>query len=121
MIFIVIPSASNLGLLLSIWRESKYHTSIYANEMISIPSSQTFRFGVVIFHLHQPMAFLYLSLYNTPGLAPHMNVLFWRPDSFPVSYANRDTWWNTWNRHSGSFGVDTEILSTNMKSSFHEY
>ena len=60
---------------------------------------------------------LSLSLYDTPGLAPHMNVLFWRPDNFPI---NRDTSWNTWNRHSGSIMVDTRILFCNMKSPFHE-
>ena len=26
------------------------------------------------------MAVLTLSLYDMPGFAPHMNVLFWRPD-----------------------------------------
>ena len=53
------------------------------------------------------MAFLSLSLYESPGLAPRMNVSFWGPDDFPVSYLNRDTSWNAWNRHSGSFMVDT--------------
>ena len=52
------------------------------------------------------MACLSLNLYDTPGLAPHMNVLFWGPGDFPVSYSNRDTLWNAWNRHSGSFMVD---------------
>ena len=37
------------------------------NEMISISTSQTFRSWVVIFHLRQPMAFLSLNLYDTPG------------------------------------------------------
>ena len=32
-----------------------------------------------------------------------MNVLFWGPGDFPVSYSNRGTSWNAWNRHSGSF------------------
>ena len=32
-----------------------------------------------------------------------MNVLFWGPGDFSVSYSNRDTLWNAWNRHSGSF------------------
>ena len=55
------------------------------NDMISISTSQTFRSWVVIFHLRRPMAFLYLNLYNTPGLAPRMNVLFWGPGDFEVS------------------------------------
>ena len=42
--------------------------------MISISTSQTFLSWVVIFHLRRPMACLSLNLYDTPGLAPHMNV-----------------------------------------------
>ena len=44
------------------------------------------------------MACLSLNLYDTPGLAPRMNVLFWGPGDFPVSYSNRDTSRNAWNR-----------------------
>ena len=58
---------------------------------------------------------LSLNLYDTPGLAPRMNVLFWGPGDFPVSYSNRDTLWNAWNLHSGSFMVDTGILLSNME------
>ena len=90
------------------------------NQMISISTSQTFRSWVVIFHLRQPMAFLSLNLYDTPGLAPRMNVLFWGPGDFPASYSNMDTSWNAWNRHSGSFMVDTGILFSNMKYPSHE-
>ena len=61
------------------------------------------------------MACLSLNLYDTPGLAPRVNVLFWGPGDFPVSYSNRDTSRNAWNRHSGSFMVDTGILFSNMK------
>ena len=81
------------------------------NEMISIFTSQTFRSWVVIFHRRQPMAFLSLNLYDTPGLASLMNVLFWGQGDFPVSYSNRDTSWNPWNRRSGSFMVDTGSYS----------
>ena len=49
-----------------------------------------------------------------------MNVLFWGPGDFKVSYSNRDTSWNAWNRHSGSFMVDTGIFFTNMKSPSRE-
>ena len=45
-----------------------------------------------------------------------MNVLFWGSCDFPVSYQNRDTWWNAWKRHSGSFMVDTGNFFSNMKS-----
>ena len=58
---------------------------------------------------------LSLNLYDTPGLAPRMNVLFWGPGDFPVSYSNRDTLWNAWNRHSGNFMVVTGILLSNME------
>ena len=87
--------------------------------MILISSTQTSRSWVVIFHLRQPMAFLSISIYDTSGLAPHMNVLFWGPGEFPVSYANRDTLWNASNRHTRSFMVNTEILFSNMKSPSH--
>ena len=36
------------------------------NEMISISTSQSFRSWVVMFHLRRPMAFVSLSLYDTP-------------------------------------------------------
>ena len=85
------------------------------SEMISISTSQTFRSWVVIFHHRRHMACLSLNLYDTPGLAPRMIVLFWGPGDFPVSYSNRDTSWNAWNRHSGSFMVDMGILLNNME------
>ena len=75
------------------------------NEMISISTSQTFRSWVVIFDVRQPMAFLSLNSYDTPGLASRMNVLFWGQGDFPVSYSNRDTSWNAWNRHSALWSI----------------
>ena len=39
-----------------------------------------------------------------------MNVLYWGPGDFPVSYSNRDTSRNAWNRHSGSCMVDYKNL-----------
>ena len=48
------------------------------------------------------LAYGVLNLYHTPGLAPRMNILFWGPGDFPVSCSNRATFWNAWNRHSGS-------------------
>ena len=75
------------------------------NEMISISTSQIFCSWLVIYHLRRPMAFLSLNLYDMPGLAPHMNVLFRGPGDFPVSYSKKDTSWNAWNRHSESFMV----------------
>ena len=63
-----ITSASylDLDLLLTIGRDGQLQTS-----EIKIPTSQTFRPWVVIFHHCRPMAFLSLSLYDQPGLAPH--------------------------------------------------
>ena len=92
------------------------------NEMISISTSQTFRSWVVIFHLRQPMEFLSLNLYDTPGLAPRMHVLYWGSGDFPVhvSYSNRDTSRKAWNRHSESFMVDMGILFSNMMYPSHE-
>ena len=65
-----------LDLLLSIGRNGQLQTSIYYKEMFTISTSQTFRSWAVIFHLRRPMAFSSPSLYDTPGLAPRMNVLF---------------------------------------------
>ena len=111
-------SASYLHLLLSIGRVGQLRST--TNEMISISTSQTFRSWVVIFNLRQPLVFLSLNLYDTPGLAPRMNVLFWGPGDFPVSYSNRDISQNDWNRHSVSFVVDTGILFSNMIYPSHE-
>ena len=105
-------SASYLDLLLSIGRDGQLHTSIYDKR-------DDFNFHVTNFPF-LGMAFLSLNLYDTPGLAPRMNVLFWGPVNFPVSYSNRDTSWNAWNCHSGSFNVDMVILYNNMKFSTHE-
>ena len=81
--------------------------SISTSETSNVPSSSSY--GV-----------LSLRLYDTPGLAPHI-FFFWRPGDFPVSYSNRDTWWNAWIRHSGSFMVETGMLFSNMKSPSQEY
>ena len=63
---------------------------------------------------------LCLSLYDTPWLTPHMNVWFSGPGDFRVTYSKRNTSWTAWNRHSGSFMVDTGILLSNMKSPSRE-
>ena len=44
------------------------------------------------------------------GLAPRMDVLSWGRRNFQISFSNRDTSRNAWNRHWGSFMVDTGIL-----------
>ena len=114
-------SASYLDLLLSIGRDGQIHTSIYdKQDDFTTITSQTFRSWVVIFHLRQTMAFLSLSLYDTSGLAPSINVLFCGLGDIPVSYSNSDISWNAWNRHSGSFMVDSGILYSNKKFPSHE-
>ena len=103
-------SASYLDLLLSIGRDAQLHTSIYDKRddfnfhitkvpflSSNIPSSPAY-------------GELSLNVYDTPGLAPRMNVSFWGLGDFPVSYPNRDTSSNAWNRHSGSVMVDIGIL-----------
>ena len=84
------------------------------NEMVSISTSQTFRSWVVVFRLRWPMVFLSLDFCDTPGLAPRLNVLFWGPGDFTVSYA--------WNRtcNSGHSMVDTGILFSNMEYPIHK-
>ena len=113
-------SASYLDLLLSIGRDGQLHTSIYDKRYdfnfhitnipflsSNIPSSPAY--GVFI-----------SQFIRYAGLAPRMNVLFWWPGDFPVSYSNKDTSRNAWNRHSGSLMVDTGILFSNMKHPSHE-
>ena len=55
------------------------------------------------------------QLYDIPGLVPDMNVLFWGPIDFQISYSSKDRSWHPRSRHSGSFMVDTGILFNNMK------
>ena len=59
-------------------------------------------------------------IYDMPGLAPRMDVLSWGRRDFQISFSNRDASRNTWNRHWGSFMVDTGILSNNMKFPSHK-
>ena len=69
-------SSSYLDLQLSIGRDCQLHISIYDKRDDFNFHITNFPFlGVVIFHLRRPMAFLSLNLYDTPVLAPRMNVL----------------------------------------------
>ena len=38
-----------------------------------------------------------------PDLAPYVDVLFWGQHDFPISFSNRDTSRNAWNRRYGDF------------------
>ena len=89
-----ITSVSYLDLLLPIGRDIEPHTSIYDKQ-------DYFNFHITNFPFlrsniqSSPVYGVFsLNLYDTPGLAPHMNVLFYGPGDFPVSYSNRDTSWN---------------------------
>ena len=90
------------------------------NVTISISTSHIFRSWVAIIQPRPPMASLFRSLYDMPGLAPRMDVLSWGRRDFQISFSNRDTSRNAWNRHWGSFVVDTGILSSNMKFFSHK-
>ena len=113
-------SASYLDLLLSIGRDGQLHTSIY--DKLDDFNFHITNFPFLSSNIPSSPAYgvLSLNLYETPGLAPRMNVLYWGPGDFPVSYSNRDTSRNAWNRHSGSFMVDMGILFSNMKYPSHE-
>ena len=69
-------SASYLNLLLSIGRDGILQTSIYDKRDDFNFHNTNFPFlsRKLIFNLRRPMAFLSLRLYDTPGLAPRMNV-----------------------------------------------
>ena len=88
---------------------------------ISISISQIFRSWVAIHQLRPPMASLSYKLYDIPGLAPRMNVLFWGRHDFQISVSNLDTPRNAWHRHWRIFIVDTVILSNNTKFLSHKF
>ena len=75
---------------------------------------------VAIFQPRPQMGSLFGSLYGMPVLAPRMDVLSWGRRDFQISFSNRDTSRNVWNRHLGGFMVDTGILSNNMKFPSHK-
>ena len=63
------------------------YSGINSLEWLNPATSQTFSswsWGV-IYHLRRPMAFSSLNLYDTPWLAPRMNVSFWGPGDFSVT------------------------------------
>ena len=64
-------SASYLDLLLSIGRDGQLHISIYDKR-----NDFNFQITDFPFHLSRPLAFLSPNLYDTPGLALRMTVLF---------------------------------------------
>ena len=108
-------SASYLDLLLSIGSDCQLHTSIYDKRddfnfhitnfpflSSNIPTSPAY--GVFISQLLR-----YAWACSSYGCFP------WGRRDFQISFSNWDTSRNAWNRHWGSFMVDTGILSNNMK------
>ena len=79
-------NVSYLDLLLSIWRDGPLQTSIYDKRDDFNSHITIFRSWVAIPHLRPPMASLFRSLYDMPGLAPRMNVLFWGRRDFQISF-----------------------------------
>ena len=110
-------SASYLDLLLSIGRDGQLHTSIYDKR-------DDFNFYITNF------PFLNSNIPSSPAYGVFISQLIryartyssyeWGPGEFTVSYSNRDTSWNAWNRHSGSFMVNMGILFSNMEYPSHE-
>ena len=68
------------------------------NVTILISILQSFRSWVSTSHLRPPMACFSNNSSDTPGLAPHMNVLFWGRCDFPISFPGRYMSRNVWNR-----------------------
>ena len=86
-------SASYLNFILLIRRDGQFFTSSFdkSDDFSLISISQLFRSLAAIYHLRPPMASLSHSLYDMPGLAPLMNVLFQGRHDFQISFSNRDT------------------------------
>ena len=85
---------------------------------ISISISQIFRSWVAIYQLRPPTASLSHSLYDMPELVPRMNVLFWGRHDFQISFSNRYTSRNAWNRPWRSFCSIRGPYQTIRSSSF---
>ena len=71
-----ITSASYLDLLPSIRRDDQLHTSIYNKHDHFDFHITNFRYFVAIYQFCPPIVSLSRSLYDIPGLAPRMHVLF---------------------------------------------
>ena len=59
-----------------------------SNVKTSISISRISRSWVAIYQLHPPIASLSQSLYDMPGFALRMNVLFWGRHDFQISFSN---------------------------------
>ena len=77
-------SATYLVLLLSMGREIKIHTSIYDKH-------DDFNFQAFRSWSSSVYGVLVSQLIVTPGIAPHMDVLFWGQRDLPISFSKMDT------------------------------
>ena len=113
-------SASYLDLLLSIGRDGQLHTSIYDKR-------DDFNFHITKF------PFLSSNIPSSPAYGVFISQLIryaracssyecfiLRARRLSSKLLKQDTSRNAWNRHSGSFMVDTGILFSNMKYPSHE-
>ena len=107
-------SASYLDLLLSIGRDGQLHNSIYDKRDYFNFHITNCPFLSSNIQPRPPMASLFHSLYDMPGLAPRMDFLSWGRRDFQISFSNRDMSRNAWNRHLGSFMVDTGMSSNKI-------
>ena len=115
-----ITSASYLELLLSIGRDGEPHTFIYGKR-------DDFNFHIINLSFlssnipSAPVYGIFISqLVRYARACSSYECFILRARDFFVGFSNRDISWNAYNRHSGSFMVDTEILFINMNSPSHE-
>ena len=113
-------SVSYLDLLLSIGWDGRLHTPIYdKRDYFNIHITN---FPILSSNIPSSTPYgVFISWFKRYARTCSSNeCLFWGPGYFPVRYTNRNTLWNAWNCHSGSFTFDTEFLFSNMKSPSHE-
>ena len=109
-------SASYLDLLLSILRDVNLHSSIYDKR-------DDYNFHITNFPFlrsnipSSPAYDVFISqLIRYARACSSYECFILKARRLSVSYSNRGTSWNAWNRHLGSFSIDAGILFSNMES-----
>ena len=87
-----------------------FHLPFMTNMTISISTSQIFRSSVAIFQPRPPMVSLFRSYTICPVWSSYGCFFSWGQRDFQISFSNRDTSRTAWNRHWGSFMVETGTL-----------
>ena len=110
-----ITSASYPDVQLSIWRDGRLQ--------VSINVKQDSNFNITSFpflNTNWPSSSVYCVFISQfiqyVRACSSYECYILRDRRFQVSYAKRTTSWNSWNRYSGSFMIDTGILYSNMES-----